>query len=87
MINAVVKERFQRVLRLSKRTFDRSRYLKLALLGAALLNAALFHRAPFRSVANWNLDLPAPGAARAAAVISLVLWVAVIACGRLLAYL
>ena len=37
MMTAVVKERFQRVLGLSKRTFDRSRYLKLALLGGILL--------------------------------------------------
>ena len=37
MMTAVVKERFQRVLGLSKRTFDRSRGLKLALLGGILL--------------------------------------------------
>jgi len=61
--------------------------LKLAFLAAALLNAALFHRAPFRTVASWNLYRPAPRAARAAAVVSLILWVAVITCGRLLAYL
>ncbi len=61
--------------------------LKMVLLVAALLNAALFHRAPFRSVAAWNLHRPAPRTARAAAVVSLVLWVSVITCGRLLAYL
>jgi hypothetical protein len=37
MMTAGVKKRFQRVLGLSKRTFDRSRYLKLALLGGILL--------------------------------------------------
>jgi hypothetical protein len=36
-MTGAVKERFQRVLRLSKRTFDRSRYLKLALPGGVLL--------------------------------------------------
>ena len=61
--------------------------LKMVLLVAALLNAALFHRAPFRSVAAWNLHRPAPRTARASAVVSLVLWVSVITCGRLLAYL
>jgi hypothetical protein len=60
--------------------------LKLGLIGAACLNAAVFHRAPFRSVARWETDAPAPPAARAAAVLSLGLWTAVIACGRLLAY-
>ncbi|MGH7334920.1 MAG: DUF6644 family protein [Candidatus Rokuibacteriota bacterium] len=61
--------------------------LKLALLAAALLNAALFRLVPFRSVSTWNLYRPAPRAARTAAVVSLVLWMGVIACGRLLAYL
>ena len=37
MVNAVVIERFQRVLGLSKRTFDRSSYLKVYLLGGSLL--------------------------------------------------
>jgi uncharacterized protein len=37
MMTVVVKERLQRVLGLSKRTFDRSRYLKLAFLGGILL--------------------------------------------------
>jgi uncharacterized protein len=37
MMNAVVKERFQRVLGLLKRTFDRSRYLRVSLLGGILL--------------------------------------------------
>src|SRR5262252_7446920 len=37
MMTAVVKERLQRVLERSKRTLDRSRGLKLALLGGILL--------------------------------------------------
>jgi TRAP-type uncharacterized transport system substrate-binding protein len=36
-MNAVVKERFQRLLGLSRRNFDRSRYLKASLLGGILL--------------------------------------------------
>jgi hypothetical protein len=60
--------------------------LKLLLLGAAALNAAVFHRVPFRSVATWNQDVSAPASARTAAVVSLALWVGVISCGRLLAY-
>ena len=37
MMTAVVKKRFQRAIELLKRTFDRSKYLKLALLGGTLL--------------------------------------------------
>jgi hypothetical protein len=60
--------------------------LKILLLAAALLNAAIFHRAPFRSVARWDRDAPAPPSARLAAVLSVILWVSVITCGRLIAY-
>jgi hypothetical protein len=60
--------------------------LKLLLLAAAALNAALFHRRVFRSVAAWNHDRTTPVTARCAAVASLLLWLGVIACGRLLAY-
>lgn len=60
--------------------------LKVALIAAACLNAAVFHRWPFRSVAAWDAGMRTPPAARAAAVASLALWTGVIACGRLLAY-
>jgi hypothetical protein len=60
--------------------------LKLALIAAAGLNAAVFHRGVFRSVAAWDLDRPAPLPARLAAGLSLTLWVGVLSCGRLLAY-
>ncbi len=61
--------------------------LKLALVAAACLNAAVFHRWPFRSVSAWNVDAESPPAAKLAAGLSLTLWFGVIACGRLLAYL
>jgi hypothetical protein len=61
--------------------------LKLILLVAAGLNALLFHRGAFRTVTTWEGGPAVPRAARAAAVVSLVLWVGVIAAGRLLAYL
>jgi len=60
--------------------------LKLILVAAGASNAFIFHRWPFRSVARWNLEAPAPPAARVAALASLALWTGVIACGRLLAY-
>jgi uncharacterized membrane protein YbaN (DUF454 family) len=40
-----------------------------------------------RSVRNWNQNVAIPVTAKIAAVLSLVLWVGVIACGRMLAYL
>lgn len=61
--------------------------VKLALIVVAGLNAAAFHRGVFRSVESWDRELAAPGGARLAAVVSLVSWTGVIACGRLLAYL
>ena len=60
--------------------------LKLALIAAAGLNALVFHIGVYRGVAAWNTGAPAPALARWQAGISIALWVAVIACGRLLAY-
>ena len=61
--------------------------LKLVLIAAAGLNALAFHAFPYRSVAGWERELPAPTAARLHALLSILLWVGVISCGRLLAYL
>jgi hypothetical protein len=64
--------------------------LKMMLILAAGLNAALFHAITFRTADIWDSDemrkLPPPPSARASAAVSLLLWIAVIACGRLLAY-
>lgn len=60
--------------------------LKLGLIAAAVLNALVFHRWPFRSVSAWDTDVEPPPAARLAAVGSLVLWTSALCCGRLLAY-
>ena len=63
---------------------------KMGLLLAAGANAALFHATVFRSVEVWDAvemrELPTPPSVRAFAALSLVIWIAVIACGRLLAY-
>jgi hypothetical protein len=61
--------------------------MKLALIILAGANAAIFHRGVFRSAGSWDRDSPAPGSAKLAAVLSLMLWAGVISCGRLLAYL
>lgn len=60
--------------------------LKMALLMTAGLNAIAFHTGPYQSVKDWDVAAPAPLAARASVAASIVLWLAVISCGRLLAY-
>ncbi|MGH8764379.1 MAG: DUF6644 family protein, partial [Burkholderiales bacterium] len=59
--------------------------LKICLIMAAGINAAVFHAGIFRNSAQWNIDVMPPVAARAAAALSLLLWTSVVACGRLLA--
>ena len=61
--------------------------LKMALLLAAIINAGIFHTGPYQGVARWDTDAPAPVMARVSVALSIVLWIAIIACGRLLAYL
>ena len=60
--------------------------LKLCLIATAGLNAVLFHVGVYRSVAQWNTGAAAPGVAKLQALFSMVLWVSVVLCGRLLAY-
>lgn len=59
--------------------------LKLVLIAAAGLNALAFHMFPYRGVGAWERALPPP-AARLHALLSILLWIGVISCGRLLAY-
>ncbi|HTQ78169.1 MAG TPA: hypothetical protein VMI15_09105 [Burkholderiales bacterium] len=59
--------------------------LKMCLIFAAGVNAAVFHAGIFRGAAAWDVDVMPPAAARVAAALSLALWISVIACGRLLA--
>lgn len=61
--------------------------LKLILMTAAALNAAVFHFLTARSIERWNQETATPFAAKLAALLSLTLWAGVISCGRLLAYL
>jgi hypothetical protein len=58
--------------------------LKLGLIGVAGLNALVFHAGPYRAAERWQGR--APPRACLHAVLSLLLWLSVIACGRLLAY-
>lgn len=61
--------------------------LKMGLLLTAGLNAVAFHTGPYQKVGDWDVGVAAPAAAQASVALSIVLWVGVISCGRLLAYL
>lgn len=65
---------------------NRAFQLKMGLLLAAGINAAFFHTGPYQTVAAWDTNATAPWSARASVALSLVLWLGVISCGRLLAY-
>jgi Family of unknown function (DUF6644) len=60
--------------------------LKMALIMAAGVNAALLHTGAMRAAGTWDIDVMPPSRVRVAAGASILLWTAVIACGRLLAY-
>lgn len=59
--------------------------IKMILLAAAGLNALIFHRTVYRDVAKWD-PAHAPVRARLAGLLSLALWIAIIAAGRAIAY-
>ena len=60
--------------------------IKVVMLLFAGLNVWVFHWRVERQIADWDLDPVAPRGARLAAVMSLVLWSAIIVCGRMIAY-
>jgi hypothetical protein len=60
--------------------------LKLALIAVGLINVAAFEWFTAPKVKDLAPHAPLPGPARTAGVLSLVLWLAVAACGRAIAY-
>ena len=60
--------------------------LKMVTLVVALLNAWMFHRTVYRTVADWDLDPIPPRRVRVAGGVSLVLWAFIITAGRMMAY-
>jgi hypothetical protein len=56
--------------------------LKLLALLAAGINMAIFQLVTLRGVTAWDKDHRAPGAARLAGLLSILLWITVIALGR-----
>ena len=59
--------------------------LKMGLILLAGINAGLLHAGAMRHAAAWDTALP-PRRVRLAAGLSILLWIGVIFCGRLLAY-
>lgn len=56
--------------------------LKMLLLVLAGTNMAIFHVTAYRSVHDWNHQLPTPRPAQIAGGLSLAFWIGVVFCGR-----
>ena len=59
---------------------------KMGLLLLAGTNAGILHTGPWRSIAHWDTGAIPPASVRIQAGLSIMVWIAVVACGRLLAY-
>jgi len=60
--------------------------LKIALLLLAGINMAVFQLVTFRQIDSWDAALPPPVRARLAGGFSLLLWIAIVACGRVIGF-
>jgi hypothetical protein len=60
--------------------------VKIVLIVLAGLNVLVFNSTIGSRMETWDLDSPTPARAKAAAVLSLLFWVAIIAAGRAIAY-
>jgi Family of unknown function (DUF6644) len=60
--------------------------VKMTLIVLGGLNAAWLHVGALKNAGQWEVATLPPRRVRTAAAVSLLLWIGVIACGRLLAY-
>lgn len=60
--------------------------LKMLLIVLAGLNALFMHKFLLADIDHWDMNVAPPMKVRISAVLSLCLWVSVVACGRLIAY-
>lgn len=60
---------------------------KMTLIVLAGINALTFHRVVYATASHWDVGPMVPAGAKIAAAVSLVLWLGIISCGRLIAYL
>lgn len=65
---------------------DPTFWLKMILLGVAALNVLVFHRFIFKQHTDSKIQGELPFPAKISAFVSITVWIAIIACGRLLAY-
>jgi hypothetical protein len=66
--------------------YDPVFWLKMILLAVGSINALIFHKLNFATLSTGNENPGVPVNAKRAAIISIITWLAIIACGRLLAY-
>ena len=60
--------------------------IKMLLILVAGINAFVFHAIAYQSVGKWENDPVAPLSARAAGLLSILLWIGIVAAGRWIAY-
>jgi hypothetical protein len=60
--------------------------MKVALLALAAVNVIVFRLTAYRTLPRWDRAPSAPASGRAVAVVSLVIWVAVIFAGRMIGF-
>ena len=66
--------------------FDSTFWLKMILLVVAGINVLIFHQIIFKPAIKAAESVQLPFTARISALLSITVWIAIIACGRLLAY-
>jgi uncharacterized membrane protein len=59
---------------------------KMALMGLAGVNMIAFHLIPWKNVRNFDVATVIPGGVRRAGILSLLLWIGVICCGRMIGF-
>jgi hypothetical protein len=59
---------------------------KMATIALAGVNALVYHLFTEKQLVTGEQDAPIPAAARAAGIVSIVLWATVIICGRMMSY-
>jgi len=60
--------------------------IKMVLILIAGINALIFHSVAYQSVGKWDRDPVGPLSARAAGLVSILLWFGIVAAGRWIAY-
>ena len=65
---------------------NRAFQIKMLLIVLAGVNAFVFHTLAYKSVGKWENDPVAPFSARFAGTFSILLWFAIVAAGRWIAY-